>query len=130
MWTRKGVTDVEPGTYDFPAQRRGDTFLGLSSVSLAYGGESPTPIPIASARMQVRRRCGGGVVHEWTSEDSGGITIDEGAGNVITVEPVAADVTESWATGDHEYDLEATLTTGEVWTILAGVFPVHADITR
>lgn len=120
---------MTPGNYDFAPRRRGDTFRP-HSFTLTTGGESPEPISVSAARLQVRTSTGR-LVQEWTSAgDEPTLTIDGGdAANVLTMTEVSAAITATWCPGVHAYDLEVT-TNGKVRTILAGTFQIDADTTR
>jgi len=119
---------MKPATYNFPARVRGDTFPAWV-FTLTDGAESPSPLAVTAARLQVRTT-GGKVVQEWdNAADPATITITGAGSNVVTLSSVAPAVTELWAVGVHTYDLEVTMD-GKVRTILAGTFQIDADITR
>ncbi len=118
-----------PATYHFDSHRRGDTFQAKAIATLT-DTDTGDAIAVTSARLQVRQRINNALVHEWDSTAGTPTMMISGAGsNIITMAEVANTVTALWATGAHRQDLEVTLTTGETLTLLAGDFPVVADIT-
>jgi hypothetical protein len=118
-----------PDTYNFPAMRRGDTFRGRNIATLTQDGVA---LGLTSARLQVRLRGSGTVLHEWsTTGASPNATITGASSNTVTLAAVAPAATELWVPGDHEYDLEVVFASDSATlTIFAGKFPVKADITR
>lgn len=112
-------------TYDFQPMKRGDSFEERSILTI----EQPdgTPAAISSAIMQVKTAAGM-LVHEW-STSAGSITIGGTGSSQVTLHRVAESTTRGWPTGKHRYDIELTLSTGQVITPAGGVFPVDADIS-
>jgi len=113
---------MSPGRYDFPSQTRGDTFKAKTFV-FSQGGN---PLPIVAARMQVRTRERGELVHEW---DTAGNTISIVSGTV-TLAAVDPGLTQGKPVGDHLYDLEITLADNTVLTVIGGIYPILRDTTR
>jgi len=120
---------MTPGTYNFPAMRRGDTFRGRDIASLT---QDSVPLAITSARLQVRLRGSGTLLHEWrTTGAAPNAAITGASSNTVRLYAVAPAVTELWVPGDHEYDLEVVFASDSATlTILAGKFPVKSDTTR
>lgn len=119
---------MTPGNYDFATARRGDTLPAWQCA--LTDTETDDPIAISSARMQVRKRGGAGVVLEWSTAD-GTLTITGAGDNVLTLAEKSASAMESAETGTHTYDIEVVLAaTGHKATILSGKYPIAADITR
>lgn len=121
---------MTPGTYHFPAMRRGDTFRARDIATLT---QDSVALAIISARLQVRLRgSGGAVLHEWnTTGASANASITGAENNTIRLDAVPPTITELWLPGDHEYDLEVVFASDSATlTILAGKFTVKSDITR
>lgn len=121
------MTNEEIGIYDFKPLRRGDTFpaRAIATVEQPAG----TPKAIASARMEVRTKGKGVLVHTWDST-AATITITGAGSNTVTLGAVEPAITEAFPPGEHEYDLEVIWAAGGKKTILGGKFPVSADVTR
>jgi hypothetical protein len=119
---------MTPGAYDLPAMVRGDTFLGRDIATITRDDE---PLALASARMQIRTRIDEDIVHTWdTLAAAPNAEIAGDDLNIVRLHPVSHLVTATWPVDTHIYDLEVTLSTGEVLTILAGAAPVLSDTTR
>jgi len=115
---------THPILYDFQAQPRGDNFLGLhfycyddNNVSLDFTG--------CTAKMQLRRTPGNKVIVEWSTADgtmeiyANDIYIKERPGSIMDIPDFK-----------YLYDIQLTYSDGFVDTILKGLFPITADITR
>lgn len=118
-----------PGVYHFPAMRRGDTFRARDIAALTQDG---VPLPLNSARMQVREKNGGAVLLEWDTDAA--IPTAEITGNdwnVVRLFAKDAATMQLVEPGKHEYDLEVVFESDDAkLTILAGDFPVQPDTTR
>lgn len=116
-----------PGTYHFPAMRRGDTFRARDIATLT---QASVPLALTSARLQVRAKYGGAVLLEWDTFSTTA-TITGAAQNIVRLTAKTAAQMQAIPPGQHEYDLEVVFASdGAKLTILAGKFPVTADITR
>ena len=117
-------------TYNFPAIKRGDTFAE-KVIAVLTDTDTDAPIAIDSARLQVRQRHSGRVVHEWSTADDT-MTISGAGSNTLTMAKVDPADTAKWQPGAHEYDLEITLDDADETTFTApeGSFEITADVTR
>lgn len=104
-------------TYNLPTIARGDT---LPSWQVAIA-RNALPASIASARLKIRSRTVPSFV------ETVACTIVNG--DTVVVAEVTNDRTATWALGTHNYDLEATLSTGLVRTYLAGTITITRDDT-
>ena len=118
-----------PGSYHFPSMRRGDTFRARDIATLT---QDSVPLAITSARMQVRAKNGGAVLLEWDTAATVPTAEITGAdSNVVRLHAKDAAAMQLIPPGQHEYDLEVIFASDSAkLTILAGKFPVTADITR
>ena len=104
--------------------KRGDTFaevpfqINVNAVPLNLSG--------ALIRMQLRTDYGGTVYLELTSVNNNGITITNAANGEFKINETIIDL-EARA---YKYDIEITLSNGEVNTWISGVFSVVNDVTR
>jgi len=97
---------------------KGDTYNGKEFVITRNGAG----VSITSARMQVKRKAKD-TAHVLQLTSGSGLTI--GASS-ITIDKQIVDITA----GEYVYDLELTLTGGEVKTWIAGDFIVLQDVTE
>lgn len=118
---------MNPGTYNLPQIRRGDSIPSQVMCTLTRT-DTGAALSIASAKMQIRTKADV-LVYEWSSV-AGTMVISGVGGNVVTRNFVAGATTATWPPGAHVYDLELNLTTGETWTVLSGAAVVLPDITR
>jgi hypothetical protein len=104
--------------------KRGDTFaevpfqINVNTVPLNLAG--------ALIRMQLRTDYGGIVYQEFTSINNEGITITNAANGEFKINETIINL-DSRA---YKYDIEITLSNGEVNTWISGVFSVINDVTR
>jgi len=120
------MSDAGPASYNLPAIVRGDTFRARDIATISQDG---VPLGLTAARMQVRNRNGGTVLLEWdTTLLSAQITGADN--NVVRLEAIPAVIMQTIPPGEHVYDLEVVFLDGSKLTILAGKFPVTADVTR
>lgn len=116
-----------PGTYHLPSHTRGDSFPSFAIAALTEDATG-APIAVSSARMQVRTSSNGRVLLSWATADG---TIYISGGNTLSLAAKSAAEMAAVPVGVHLYDLEVVLTSGNrTLTLLAGNFPVLADITR
>jgi hypothetical protein len=104
--------------------KRGDTFaevpfqINVNTVPLDLTG--------AVIRMQLRTDYGGDVYLELTSVDSNGITITNAANGEFKINETIIEL-EAFS---YKYDIQITLSNGEVKTWIEGIFNVSNDVTR
>ena len=104
--------------------KRGDTFeevpfqINVNAVPLNLAG--------AVIRMQLRTDYVGDVYLELTSVDSSGITITNAANGAFKINKTIIEL-ESFS---YKYDIQITLSNGEVKTWIEGIFNVLNDVTR
>jgi hypothetical protein len=114
--------------YDL-AFKRGDTFGARDLITV----EQPagTALAVASARMQIRKT-DGKLIYEWsTLLDSPNMSITGAGNNIVSNHAVSPSITSQWPPGNHEYDIELTLSeSGLVLTPVGGAFRIDADVTR
>lgn len=100
---------------------RGDSWANLKVRWRDSDGE---PVPLASARLQVRPRVSSPtVLLSMTTDDDLTIVTGDYVVPSLTAEQTK-DLTSGW------YDLEVTSTAGQVKTLIAGRFIVDKDVTR
>lgn len=121
---------MTPAVWNFSTLQRGDSIEQFILAQNVRYQADDTPLPIASARMQVRTQSDDVVLDCNTA--NGLLTIAAGTPSGINIlfGPIGKELTEQFPPGEHIYDLELTLTAGSVLTPLKGSFPVDADITR
>lgn len=116
---------MNPAKYNLPDIRRGDTWASRNIATIT--DSTGAPVSISSARMQIRDKHTGDLIHSWSSS-LGSITI---AINVITLSRIEIAESSLFPVGNqHDYDLEVTTSTGDVWTILEGKVNIIGDISR
>ena len=121
----KGIL-VLAGVYNIRCDQ-GSTFQRVITVTHSVSGNTYEPVDLTgyTARMQIRKKFGGTVLIELTTDIDGGITLDE-ANGIVTVEMTA----EQTASIDRSgvYDLE--LVVGQTVTkILRGQFILNHEVT-
>lgn len=89
--------------------------------------QSPHDLSGYVARMAIRRRTGGELLHTLTSDVDGGIVIDDSM-KTITLE-IGHELTEAFAWRTGVYDLELESPDGDVFAVLAGCVSVADEIT-
>jgi hypothetical protein len=122
-------TKKAPGIYHFPPFTRGDTFRARVIATLKQGEDS---LGLNSAFLQIRHKKTGALLHEWTTTGgSPNATITGADSNSVTLGSVNKSITADWVPGDYEYELEVEFSSDDAnLTILAGNFPVEADLPR
>ena len=104
--------------------KRGDTFaevpfqINVNTVPLDLTG--------AVIRMQLRTDYGGDVYLELTSVGSNGITITNASNGEFKINETIIEL-EAFS---YKYDIQITLSNGEVKTWIEGIFNVSNDVTR
>lgn len=113
---------MKPGLFNLPDLRQGDTYDSFIIVNgLRYS--DGTPIPCSQARLQVRDLFDK-LVLEFNLSVSGQNQ------NIVTLNRLDPSVTSTLPSGTFTYDLEVTLVSSEVWTILEGTLKIESDITK
>ena len=119
----RGVTVIDADTIEFNELDSSGFKAYVSGGHLVFN--SPVDLSGATARMAIRDKIGGKLLHT-LSTTNGGVVIDV-AGRVITLN-VAADVTETFTWKSGVYDLE--IVQGDVVTaLLAGKVAVSREVT-
>jgi hypothetical protein len=118
------MAKTHPIIYDFQSMPRGDDFLGIHFF-LFDANEAPIDLTGCTAKMQLRRTVGNVVVLEWKTDDN---TIFVANNEVYIKERPGAvmDIPDF----NYLYDIQVTYSDNFVDTILKGLFPIDADITR
>lgn len=109
--------------YTIPTHRRGDTWDGISSLTL---GISATSLNLTGAtiKMQLREYPNAPVVLVFSTEDNTIEIINPTAGT-IRIPKKVIDINPS----DYMYDIEAVLSNGDVKTTVEGKWKIIPDIT-
>lgn len=115
---------MTPATYNFPNHTKGDTFKGLSSLTITINSQAPTTT-LASAKLQLRKTPLGKVFLELSSEDDT-IIIEDSAAWEISIPKILIDI-PPYA---YFYDLQTIDENGDVSTYLKGTWTIVEDITR
>jgi hypothetical protein len=113
---------MKPGLFNLPELKVGDTYEAITICNgLRYS--DGTPIPCTQARMHVRD-----IFDKLILTFNLNITgVNQ---NIITTQSLSPSVTSLLTPGTAKYDLEVTLQTTEVWTILEGSLVISDDITK
>ena len=108
-----------------PSLIRGDTWDGISSISITVDG-SPPIYPVASARIHFRRKPAANIIgHSLDSEDDS-ILILDAAGWSFQAPPQALPL----GTGLWYWDFETVDTEGTIKTYVFGTITIIQDVTR
>ena len=122
---------MTPATINFPEPLvRGDT---LQSFYMAFDLDRTGPLPVASARMQLRTKAtsvesSGTLCYTWQSPDDITISIVSSKCRV-TMAAIAGADSAAFPPKTLYYDLQLTLDSGEVITPIGGTLTVIADQT-
>lgn len=104
--------------------KRGDTFsevpfqINVNTVPLDLTG--------AVIRMQLRTDYGGDVYLDLTSVESNGITITNPTNGEFKINDIIIDIQPL----SYKYDIQITLSNGEVKTWITGIFNILNNVTR
>ena len=104
---------------------QGATF-GAVFTWLGSDQETPVNLTAYSAAMQVRSEAGSTLLASF-STTAGGIALGGTAGTITL--SAAPGTTAGWTFGAGLYDLQLTDGSGDVTTLLSGIFTVNAAIT-
>lgn len=102
------------------------TSFSLIFTWLQSDAQTPVNISGYSAAMQVRSEAG--TLLASFSTGSGGITLGGSAGTITL--SAAPSTTTGWTFGAGVYDLQMTDGSGDVTTLLAGLFTANAAVTQ
>lgn len=116
---------MTPSEYNFPAQRRGDTFNG-HGFKISVNGVL-VDFTSATTNLQLRRFPGAPIIMEWKSSD-GSITYDIPNGTIMLSTKTGLEM--NLDAYNYLYDLQVLLGNGVTNTYLFGVMPISNDITR
>ncbi len=110
------VTPVDENSQEWPAYTSGGF--------IQY--DTPVDLTGYTARMSIKDKIGGAVLHSLTTEN-GGITIDTAAKTVLLSIPAATTEDFTWSRG--VYDLEMVSATGKVTRIISGRIVLSREVT-
>lgn len=113
-----------PGILTVEGMVEGDTWRGVPSLTVTIDDATPTS-PLASVRMQFRKRTGS-VVGDEMSTANGRIAILNAASWQVQIGPSAMNL----EAGSWPFDIEFTAISGSVYTLLKGTLKVAAGITE
>jgi hypothetical protein len=103
---------------------QGDTWSGLTVEFLI--ADSPVDLTGATIKMQLRKTyCDTAIAHEFSTEN-GSIVVDAPATGIFAVEPTIMNISPK----QYVYDIEVTLSSGRVITIVSGNFLITPTVTR
>lgn len=118
---------MNPGTYNFPHHRRGDTFNG-HSFEINQNGD---PVDFTGAEISIQFRTTGesrNIILEWSTDD-GSITISGAENNVIEMDAKTGEEMNV-TPGTYKYDIQVILASGVTNTYVKGSMKIVNDITR
>ena len=110
------VTPVDENGQEWPAYTSGGF--------IQY--DTPVDLTGYTARMSIKDKIGGAVLHSLTTEN-GGITIDTAAKTILLSIPAATTEDFTWSRG--VYDLEMVSATGKVTRIISGRIVLSREVT-
>ena len=110
------VTPVDENGQEWPAYTSGGF--------IQY--DTPVDLTGYTARMSIKDKIGGAVLHSLTTENDG-ITIDTAAKTVLLSIPAATTEDFTWSRG--VYDLEMVSATGKVTRIISGRIVLSREVT-
>jgi hypothetical protein len=116
--------DLSIKVYDIPDHLRGDTWDGITSISLSKN-DVPLILTGAKVLLQFRKEVDSPVALE-LSTDNGGITITDDLNGIISVPPVL--ITMRY--GIYQYDLQVVLADGYTKTYMKGSWKIIGDISH
>lgn len=115
--------------YTFKLQKAGDTFNGLKLTCTRTSEGNTTPINLENVvlKMQIRRAKDCPIIFELSSENNGGITIEDAAAGIFRIDAFKVPNVDSFK---YVYDIEFNFPNGVVKTYIEGYFPIESDVTR
>jgi len=116
-------------TYNFPDHVRGDTMEKVSfnvTVNAVALDLTSAIIKMDLRKASDREVTDGTLLKNFTTVASGGITITDAANGEFEIDEQVVDVIP----GTHNYDIEITLSGGEVKTYISGDWTIKQDISN
>lgn len=110
--------------YDIPKHRRGDTWVGINSISIATNGV-PVDLTGAVIKIDFRKDIDYPAVLS-LSTTNGSIVITQPTQGKFTIPPRIVDI----PFGVYIYDLQVTFANGVNLTYMEGGWEIVADITE
>lgn len=110
--------------YDIPSARRGDTWDGISTITIATNGV-PVNLTGATVKMEFRQTIDSPVALT-LSTDNGGVIIANAVNGILNIPPRLVELPYQ----KYLYDLQITFPTGYVRTFLEGTWEIKPDITE
>lgn len=107
------------------SHKRGDTFLGISEIEVLINGLA-LDLTGASVLMQLKKVAGSDTVAKEFSTDNALITITDATAGKIAIESCIIDILPF----NYVYDIEVTLASGRVLTVLEGTWEITSDVSR
>jgi len=107
--------------YNFPDHIKGDTFIGTQFTVVV--NEVPLDLTGASIKMILRKSAKAPA--SLTLEIGSGITVADAPGGVFNINEQIIDIPAF----KYLYDIEITLSNGDVKTYIGGTFQILQDIT-
>jgi len=111
-------------SYTIPNHRTGDTWKGIKNITIFRRG-SALDLTDAVARMQVRHQTDSPHLIEFSSQN-GTIIFTDAENGVLQIPQVLVDI----PVGNYLWDLQITLSSGEVKTFIGGEWNIIPDITK
>jgi len=119
---------MEPIVYNILPHVSGDSWRGISSITITINGVAPT-VALNRVKMQFRKSAGGSVFLTLDSDEET-ITIESGTVSgdswVISIPPSIISI----PSGTYIYDMQTTNSFGDVKTYMKGSWEIKEDITR
>jgi hypothetical protein len=111
-------------TYNIPCHRRGDTWAGISSITILVNGV-PVNLQNASAKIEFRSNVDAPVALTLSTTD-GSILISQPLNGKIQIPPRLIEIPY----GKYYYDLQVTFPNGTIKTYMSGTWEIAFDITE
>ena len=111
-------------SYTMPPALRGDTWSGITSITLQISGV-PISLSAASIKMQLREDIDSPVILE-LSTANGLIVITNPLSGVFQIPPQIINIPFD----TYNYDIQVTFPNGTVTTYIAGTWQITPDITQ
>ena len=111
--------------YDFTPHNAGDTFEGITITLSQTVSAVTTPIDLTGATIKIVFKKQDQTTVISTLAIGSGITVDDAAGGVISIDPFTVFATPY----TYEYDMEITFNSGTVKTYMKGFFKSICDIS-
>jgi hypothetical protein len=108
---------MNPATYNFPSFKRGNSIQEIDLATVIYTVDS-SPVALSSGEIIVKDN--NGCVFETWNAANGKISITGVDENIVTKAAFSGAETSEWLIGKYTYELNVTLQTGEIWSLLVG----------